>query len=709
MYREDRLTPPVWDASHQNYNDWRFCVELWSSACDRAKISQADRSYLLFAKLKDVKRDSLGAKLVTAAQLGKIDVFGDNGVKQILAVLDERFQEDQLALKKKAWHAFINTKRETDQEIDKYIDNYEENVASLRKLGRDLDDETLALQLMENASLTDELSQLVLSGIDEKKDNIFDQAKRSMRKYFGSDKTGLSVKGNITIKEEAFNATEDDTEEAMYTYNRRARGSGRGRANTRGRGGGHGRGYQQSARYSQQRPQSTAQTRARYNSNARAPRGGTRRRETNPLDDDGYPMTCHICGSIYHFAGRNGVGCPESYENLQNVNATATEEADEDANICDIPIKHQEVFLMRSSEEALLDSCCSANVMGKQWKDIFIDAMSNEDKSEICYYKGGTTFRFGGEPPVRSTEKIKFPCYVFGKRSTMVADVVDRDIPLLISKPEMKTRGFILDFNNETLTVDGSNHVLQTTSTGHFKIPLWQEDEEVNVCVTDMSEIEQRKTLLKLHRQFRHHSAKATEDILRNAGILNEDVKRINKEVVDACDICKRYKKTPARPVVSLPMAKQFNDVVAMDLKIVQNNANEHVYFIHFIDMFTRFSKARRLTRKLPRDIVKAFITTWIDSGFGAPNKVIVDNGGEFDNPEYLDIMEQFNIEVCATGAESPWSNGVCERNHAVVDLMVEKMMLEDNNLKVDEALAHAVSAKNALQNHNGFTPIQLW
>ena len=231
-YREDKLKPPVWDSSHQNYNDWRFCVELWNQACDRAKIGKADKSYLLFAKLKDIKKDGLGAKLVTAAQLGKIDVFGDNGVEQILQVLDERFKEDQLALKKKAWHAFINTKRETEQEIDDYIDNYEENIANLRKLGRDLDDETLALQLMENARLTDELSQLVLSGINEKQDNIFDQAKRSMRKYLGSSKTGLSVKGNLVIKEEAFNTSQVEyEEEAMYTN---YRGGSRG---------GHGRNY----------------------------------------------------------------------------------------------------------------------------------------------------------------------------------------------------------------------------------------------------------------------------------------------------------------------------------------------------------------------------------------------------------------------------------------------------------------------------------
>ena len=410
----------------------------------------------MFAKLKDVKKDGLGAKLVTAAQLGKIDVFGDNGVEEILNVFDERFKEDQLALKKKAWHSFINTKREPEEEVDNYIDKYEENVANLRKLGRDLDEETLALQLMENASLTDELSQLVLTGIDEKQANIFDQTKRSMRKYLGSNKTGLSIKGNkVIIKEEAFNTSQvDEDEEAMYTYNYNRRGGRGGRNNWRGstsqrgsysqRGSNNQRGTNQRGSNSQRGGhKSNAQSRLRFNANERS-RGGARRRETNPLDDDGYPMTCNICGSIFHFSGRNGAGCPESYENLQDVHATDTEK-EEECDICDVPIQHQEVFHMRSSEEALLDSCCSANVMGKQWKDIFIDAMSDDDRNEIRHMKSGTVFRFGGEPPVKSVEKIQFPCYVLGKRSTLVADVVDRDIPLLISKPEMKKRGFILE------------------------------------------------------------------------------------------------------------------------------------------------------------------------------------------------------------------------------------------------------------------------
>ena len=36
-------------------------------------------------------------------------------------------------------------------------------------------------------------------------------------------------------------------------------------------------------------------------------------------NSDGKPLKCHICGSIFHFVGRNDQNCPESYENLQGV------------------------------------------------------------------------------------------------------------------------------------------------------------------------------------------------------------------------------------------------------------------------------------------------------------------------------------------------------------------------------------------------------
>ena len=187
--------------------------------------------------------------------------------------------------------------------------------------------------------------------------------------------------------------------------------------------------------------------------------------------------------------------------------------------------------------------------------------------------------------------------------------------------------------------------------------------------------------------------------------LLSPEIKQINEDIAKNCETCIKFKRNKPRPVVAPPMASKFNEVVAMDLKVL---FKRHKYIIYFIDLFTRFARGAIIKRKLPNHVVESFITTWISTGFGAPKKVLVDNGGEFDNPLFLEAMEQYNIEVCATGANSPWSNGVCERNHCVIDVMIEKMMDEDPNMKLEIALANAISAKNSLYNYNGFSPIQI-
>ena len=181
-------------------------------------------------------------------------------------------------------------------------------------------------------------------------------------------------------------------------------------------------------------------------------------------------------------------------------------------------------------------------------------------------------FKFGGENTVPSVEKVEFPCYLFGKKTRLVADVVKRDIPLLISKPEMRKKGFVLNFDDDSLEADVIKYDLRTTLNGHFKIPLWYQD-EINLCVNEMSEAERIKTVKMLHQQFQLHLEKVREDLMRRVGVLIPELKRINQNVVKDCEICNRYKRTHPRPVVSLPLARRFNEVIAMDLKVVKNGS----------------------------------------------------------------------------------------------------------------------------------------
>ena len=68
---------------------------------------------------------------------------------------------------------------------------------------------------------------------------------------------------------------------------------------------------------------------------------------------------------------------------------------------------------------------------------------------------------------------------------------------------------------------------------------------------------------------------------------------------------------------------------------------------------------------------------------------------------------EKFIIRILTTSAESPWSNGVCERLNAVIGSNCDKIIY-DSSSDLETTLAWAIAARNALRNHSGFSPNQL-
>ena len=83
------------------------------------------------------------------------------------------------------------------------------------------------------------------------------------------------------------------------------------------------------------------------------------------------------------------------------------------------------------------------------------------------------------------------------------------------------------------------------------------------------------------------------------------------------------------------------------------------------------------------------------------------DNGGEFANGVYEEVAEKLGIEIVRPPAESPFSNGIVERHNKILHETMVKT-IDDTHCEPDIALAWACSAKNALQNHKGYSPHQL-
>ena len=190
--------------------------------------------------------------------------------------------------------------------------------------------------------------------------------------------------------------------------------------------------------------------------------------------------------------------------------------------------------------------------------------------------------------------------------------------------------------------------------------------------------------------------------LLKDAGVWKNDYLDILSTIEENCQLCKSYTKTPPRPVVSLPMAHEFNETVAMDLKQWKGR-----WILHMIDMWARYTVSVFINRKRPSDIIVAMMTDWI-AKFRVMKSVLTDNDGEFNSDEMREVESVLNIQVYTTAGESPFQNGLCERVHAVTDMMLTKLEDEQHGANSETLLCWANMARNCLQMWNGFSRHQL-
>ena len=219
--------------------------------------------------------------------------------------------------------------------------------------------------------------------------------------------------------------------------------------------------------------------------------------------------------------------------------------------------------------------------------------------------------------------------------------------------------------------------------------------------MADINDKNERSIANKLHRQFAHPTSRTLNKLIKNAGIKNKKLEKEVDSISDKCITCVKFQKRASRPIVCTPMATEFNEMIAIDLKVWGKH-----YFLVIVDLATRFCAACVISNKVPTTIIKGLFISWI-AIFGPPNKIMSDNGGEFSNPEMRALGESFSIKLITTAAESPWSNGVCERLNGVLGKLVLKI-LDDVKCAVQIALAWAVYARNSYYNNSGFTPNQL-
>ena len=675
-----------------------------------------------------------------------IDALGDtlkgaNGLKTLLAWMDEHMGRDEVQSCVDKASTFMKYRRGADQDMKEYLAGFDAKYKAAKGAGLgDMGQIFLMWMVIEHAGVSPEQFQLVLSQIDlESKDTLYDNAKAGLTKFFAG--ISCSPDGN---KDKGIKLKESDT-----FFARRG-------------------GWTPKPPYQPRFPIRSAHTPRPGGAGAGAYSGaGTSFGPRTPVSIPRNPIRngrqdlCDICGTWTHYR-RDCPFNPSSkaamygdYDNQDNgdnvylyngehtfvseVPDFINDDVPADTGQSSAPVDHVTALLATLADkktgpeeevkilltytlntdvikqgygQVVLDSGCVKSVGSTVRVNGFINTLHPATRAQIKVEPSSRVFKFGGGQKRKSVGTFYIPCSLNNKNIVLVMDAVEQDdLPLLLSKESMKKAGVTVDYVNDTAMFFNQKVQLKENEAGHYVIQLadyihGEEEWSVMWSSEGKDDDEAMEDLARMHHGMGHPSQKSFELMLKNDGSLTKNVHDLVNKLYKLCVTCYKFKKSKPIPKVAPPMSRHVNDCMTIDLKLYPKLGKNVMYMI---DDFSRYVTAAVIHDKEAVTITKEFLDKWVfGTPYGPPSSVHTDNGTEFVNKVFREMTEKLGIRHTTTGSFSPFSNGLNERNHHTVDLMMEKIMEEDEDISFEDALAKAVYAKNTMLNVHGFSPAQI-
>ena len=422
----------------------------------------------------------------------------------MLSKLDRVFLQDANWKSFNRYLAFENCKRDNEQSIDDFLSEFDKRLYLLKECGVQIHDAVLACRLLKSCNLSDVHFQLALSTT---KEMTFENVRATLKKLFSDG--GITVVSKPTViqavKEEPI--LYSDAYYSTYGSQRRSRD----RRMYAGR-----RGDYRSGRN----------------------RGGG----MNPVGNDGKITQCFNCGSKMHWSRRcphvrnvqyDSKGQYTSYEDEEEVQITLmASDVDFDDRV--------NILLGETFGAMILDLGCSKTVCGRVWFESYLDTLDDDDLQKVKYEASTSVFKFGDGKRKPSLKRVLIPCVLADKNVVISTDIVECNIPLLLSKESMKRAGMVVNTKNDTVLVFGRRLGLFTTSLGHYMLPVVHPpcDAKIERILLSIDDVNTFAVARKLHKQFAHPSSEKLKKFLRNAGQNKPELLESVDKVTNECETC---------------------------------------------------------------------------------------------------------------------------------------------------------------------------
>ena len=437
-----------------NYEQYKQELQAWECITDLAKGKQG-----IAVALSLPQEGEFGfVREKVFDELSLEELKKKTGLKDLIEFLNETLGKDDLAYSLEKFKDFDEYTRENEQSMSDFITKFDRKYNKIAKLGMTLPSQILAFRLLKKAKLSREEHMLVLTGMNfSEKDTLYQQAKKSLVKFKGEQVGGRIKSSEVDL---AVNVEPAIEVESNVLWTGRYQGNrGGDRGHERGQ-----RGYQSHGSYRS----------GHYSGQAGAQKTSVEKALNLP-GPDGKPRLCHSCGSYRHLIAN----CPDKYENINVVEERIQQDNtnEEDVNVALFTGLNEVNITWIGAEaqnSAVLDSACTSIVCRQEWFDRYQDHLQQRGVN-IKASKSDRVYQFGGGEILQSKGTFMLPASLAGHDITIETDVVDSEMPLLLSSRAMKRARVKLDLENDTAEILGAKVNLSSTSSGHYCVSLEKE------------------------------------------------------------------------------------------------------------------------------------------------------------------------------------------------------------------------------------------
>ena len=187
---------------------------------------------------------------------------------------------------------------------------------------------------------------------------------------------------------------------------------------------------------------------------------------------------------------------------------------------------------------------------GDEWLKSYVSTLSRKDRLSIKTKDSTNRFCFGDGKSYHSMNCVTIPIYVSQHRYQLRVNIIECNIPLLLSRETLRRAEAKIDIALATISFLGNVVPLITSSSGHLCLPICRsldtsndETRKVLSRVLFSSPIEGvgldlKNKARKLHLQFCHPSAERLIDLVKKSGTTDQCVFDVIKEITSKCDVC---------------------------------------------------------------------------------------------------------------------------------------------------------------------------